>query len=978
MVKFKSTATAAIFSRLIALSALVLVLASCGNTSSRNQTLAQEERKVVIFDTDMGNDVDDVLALQMLFNYEKQGLVTLKGISISKNNAHAIPFVDGLCRFNGFDDIPLGFAYNGVTPEDNTYLIPTLKAEIDGETLMKPQRFIDSGVPEGYLALRQWLSECEDGEVYLIATGPLTNIANLLNSGPDEFSDLNGVDLVKRKCLGLFIMSGYYTESQPEYNVVCDIPASKTVYSKCPVRLVTSGWEVGAAVKYPHESILNDFGNPAQNPLSVAYMSYLPMPYDRECWDLTTVFDALEPDDSIFRRSESGTITVDDKGVTTFSADAEGLHQYLIVSNADAAISTLVERVTGKPFTGHGMELLSPDSKNKIDVSYEDNRLTYTLFRNGVKLYSSKRISMTAGNRQWAAGDRVNGITRNTVREDVDYTVRRKYAKTENSYNEMTLDFGDYDLQFRAYDSGVAYRFVGKVSGEAEINEKGGYVFPEDYPTYTQLTVNLQNWFEEQYTEARLSELDRSKYAIEPVLVKAEGVNVLFADANTYNYAGSYLQADGHGYDLVFPAYPAREELIEMGDKRYVTERCDYIVKCDCNRSFPWRVAGIFDKDTDIFKDDLIYLLSDKAEEDYSWVKPGKVLWDWWNDSNITGVDFVSGINTETYLYLIDYAAAHNFEYVLFDAGWSSRNDMLSVNPDTDIPAVCAYAKEKGVGVCLWATWVNVNNQMEEAFKQLSDWGVAGIKIDYMDRNDAYMVNFYERVAKIASEYHMLVDFHGAYPNEGMRAKYPNMLTREGVAGLEYNKMRANMDTPRHELLIPFIRQWVGPMDFTPGAMLNAQPEQHRVIFEEPMSMGTRCHQLAMYVIYESPMQMVSDSPDKYDKNPECFDFICRVPAVWDDTHVLEGELGERIAIARRNGENYYVGIMRSGEAEEMNVDLSFLPQGRWRMTMWTDGPNASHNAKDYVRTQMSVDNNTVLPVKIARNGGFAAVIERD
>lgn len=956
--------------RILAAAAAMLVLACCAPK-------VQTQPQVVIFDTDMGNDIDDALALQMLFNYDKAGLIDLKAVSISKCNPHAIEFVDGVCRFNGYEDMPLAYCYNGPNPEDNTYLLPTIAAQYDGKPLIQPARNIDSGLEEGYVALRRWLSAEKDHSVTLIATGPLTNIGRLLDSEPDDISSLNGVDLVASKVKSLHIMSGNYAHPEwAEWNVLQDIEASRTVYEKCPVPLITSGWEVGGAVHYPHESILNDFGDPLANPVTVAYMSYQPMPYDRECWDLTSVFDAIDPDRSVFVRSEPGRITVTDDGRTLYEANPAGNHYYLSVPDPDKAVAALVNRCTGKEYSGQGQSLFSPGFRNRVDVSYVDGTLTYTVARDGRTLYTSAPISMTVDGASWAAGDPILGVSRSFIDETVTFPVPRKYHEARNRCNVMTLDFGAYELQFRAYDSGVAYRFVGKSEGEAAVNEKGGYRFNTDCPSYTLLVDNQQNWFEENYTEAKVGDLPKDRISMIPVLVKTDGVNVLLAEADIYSYAQAYLRPTGDGFDAEYPLYPSKEELIEWNNKRYATERFDYIVKTSLNRTFPWRVAGTFDSDIDIFNDELIYLLSEKTEDDFSWVKPGKVLWDWWNGRNITGVNFVSGINTDTYMYLVSYAAKHNWEYVLLDEGWSLHDDMLTLNPDTDVPAVCRFAEQMGVGVCLWAKWVNLDRQMDEAFPLMASWGVKGVKIDFMDRNDAEMVDFYERVAKKAVEYKMLVDFHGAYPNEGMRAKYPNLMTREGVVGLEYNKMKADMDTPHHELIIPFIRQWAGPMDFTPGSMLNSQPEFHRVIHQEPMSLGTRCHQMAMYVVYESPLQMVSDSPDKYDASPAWFPFLENVPAVWDETFPLFGTIGENIAIARRSGDTYYLGVMAAGEACDFNIPLSFLPDGRWTATIYRDGPNADVNAKDFISSQGIVNRGATIPVHLAMNGGYVLVIE--
>lgn len=936
-----------------------------------------QRRVPVIFDTDMGNDIDDALAMQMLFNYDKAGIIDLKGVTISKCNPHSVEFVDGILRFNGYEDMPLGYSYDGPNPEDNTYLLPTLAAKgADGQPLIKPRRTLESGIDEGHIALRKWLAKEKDGSVLLIATGPLTNIARLLESGPDDISGLDGVSLVRKKVKSIHIMNGEFSKGVPEWNTLQDIEASKKVYAMCPVPLVTSGWEVGAAVKYPHESIQKDFGDPCLNPLTVAYMSYQPMPYDRETWDLTSVFDAIEPDSDVFERSEPGHISVQDDGVTVFTPDQEGLQRYLTVPYPDKAVAALVRRVAETNYIGQGRELLSPGFRNKLIYNYFDGTLTFAVLRDGKEILSTAPASMECGGRKWACGDPILGVARGSVDSTVTFPVPRKYRETKDVYNWMTLEFGAYQVEVRAYDSGVAYRFVGKTPGEGVVSEKGGWRFPQDSPSYTLLVDKQQNWFEENYTELPLSALPSDKFSMLPVLVESSGVKVLLTEADTREYAQPYLRPSGNGFDAEYPLYPAKEELIEWNNKRYVTEWSGYIINTSLSRTFPWKVAGTFDNATDILTDELVYLLSEKTTTDWSWIKPGKVLWDWWNDRNISGVDFKSGINTETYMYLVDYAASHGFEYVLFDEGWSAHDDIMTLNPDTDVPAVCLHASEKGVGVCLWAKWVNIDEKMEEALDMMASWGVKGVKVDFMDRNDAWMVEYYERLAQAAAKRHMLVDLHGAYPPEGMRALYPNLMTREGVVGLEYNKMRPNMDTPHHELLIPFIRQWAGPMDFTPGSMINVQPEKHEVNHHEPMSQGTRCHQMAMYVVYESPLQMLSDSPSKYDTAPEWFPFLEAVPTVWDETIPLIGELGDIIAVARRSGKTWYVGGMISGEAREIDILLSFLGDKTAKATIYMDGTEADTEATSTNITSCKFSSADTLHVHFARNGGFVAVFQ--
>ena len=422
----------------------------------------------------------------------------------------------------------------------------------------------------------------------------------------------------------------------------------------------------------------------------------------------------------------------------------------------------------------------SPDAKNIVNILYDGQTLHYEVFRNEERILAPSPLTMTVDGRIWGSDARPNEISCGGADRTERFVVARKYPSVRDSYREVSLHYSGYRVEVRAYNDGVAYRFVGTTGREGCVEREGvAYAFDADCPSYTLLTGNLQNWFEENYSERMLSELPSDSISITPVLVRVGRYGVLLAEANLYDYPGLYLRPTGRGFEGVQAAYPRKEEFFDGTNKIYATEREPYLVKCGLDRAFPWRVTGIFDDDASILGSELIYLLSDKTRNDYSWVRPGKVLWDWWNHNNIYGVDFKAGINTATYLYMVDFAAEHGIEYLLIDEGWSERDDLLTLNPEVDMPAVCRHAAEKGVGIMLWAKWINVDRQLDEAFEMMRSWGVKGVKIDFMDRNDAKMVNFYERVARKAEECRMLVDFHGSYPNEGMRAKYPLLMTRE-------------------------------------------------------------------------------------------------------------------------------------------------------------------------------------------------------
>ncbi len=414
-------------------------------------------------------------------------------------------------------------------------------------------------------------------------------------------------------------------------------------------------------------------------------------------------------------------------------------------------------------------------------------------------------------------------------------------------------------------------------------------------------------------------------------------------------------------------AGPDRDEIVE--------KRADYIAKTKGDRSFPWRVFIIAAKDEDLIKSELVYKLAKPLElEETSWIKAGKVAWDWWNANNIYGVNYRAGINTQTYKYYIDFASQYNLDYVILDEGWSETTNLLHQAPDIDVEEICQYAKKKNIGIILWVLWKPLERQLKEALDQFEKWGVKGIKVDFMQRNDQWMVNYYHKIAKEAAKRHMLVNFHGAYKPCGLRRSYPNVITREGLKGLEQSKW-SDLETPEHNVILPFIRMVVGPMDYTPGAMVNAQKENFRKIFNRPMSMGTRCHQLAMYVVYESPLQMLCDSPSNYMREKECMEFLSSIPTVWDKTIVIDAKISDYILIARKHGLDWYIGAMTDWSSREFEIKLNFLGEGDYHATIYEDGMNADRYASDYRKYEKAINQNDRFKIKMAPGGGWVAKI---
>jgi alpha-glucosidase len=626
--------------------------------------------------------------------------------------------------------------------------------------------------------------------------------------------------------------------------------------------------------------------------------------------------------------------------------------------------------------------LYSPDKRIKVVIQV-DSRISYSVFCDGQEILLPSPLSLTIeGAGTLGKGARFSGLKTRSVDDRIIPPIKEKRAVIADRFNEAALTFkGGFGVIFRAYDDGVAYRFFARLKGPVKVvAEEVRFNFGADHSVYFPVTDSFVSSFERNYSFLPLSGISAEKMAFLPVLVDIPGgPKVAISETDLDDYPGLYLRgsADGSfGLGGCFAAYPLKEE--QTRDRSLaVTERAGFIAETSGSREFPWRVLAIARRDADLIENDIVYRLGKPlALADTSWIKPGKVAWDWWNDLNLFGVDFVSGINTETYEYYIDFAAKHGLEYIILDEGWSDPADLLKTNPALDMPELLSYARERNVGLVLWCVWITLDRQLQEALDLFERWGVRGIKVDFMDRDDQKVVNFYKKVAAEAARKKLVVDFHGAFKPTGLRRQYPNILTREGVLGLEYNKWSKSV-TPEHDLLIPFIRMLAGPMDFTPGAMRNAPEKDFQPIFSEPMSQGTRCHQLAMYVVYESPLQMLSDSPSAYLREPAIMEFLGRVPTVWDETIGLEAKVGDYVVVARKSGEEWYVGAMTDWTPRDLEVDLKFLGPGEYRAEICADGVNAARYSSDYSRSVLSVKAGDRIKMKLAPGGGWAARLSR-
>lgn len=638
-------------------------------------------------------------------------------------------------------------------------------------------------------------------------------------------------------------------------------------------------------------------------------------------------------------------------------------------------------------------DLVSPDGRLKVEIK-TGNGICYTLQHDSDILLEDSYLGLylTDGT-SFGENTKVTGTSRRSVSE-IYKTVLYKKAEVEDSFNELTLKFKNFSLIFRAYDDGMAYRFVSRMKKPFTVkDELASFNFAEDWNMWAayvcQHTETLEsqyyNSFENQYSYTPVSEWNKDRMAFLPLMVDGpHGKKIVITEADLMNYPGMYLYNGDGGSDIAarFAGYPDK---VKQGGhnnlQMEVQSRKPFIAECGAAEVFPWRIIAVSENDLQMADNDMVYRLATPADQeaDWSWVKPGKVAWDWWNAWNIRGVDFVSGINNDTYKYYIDFASANGIEYVILDEGWSVNGaaDLFQVVPEIDLEMLVAYAAERNVGLILWAGYWAFDRDMEKVCEHYSKMGIKGFKIDFMDRDDQYMVDFHRRAAETAAKHHMMVDFHGTYKPTGLHRTYPNVVNYEGVHGLEQMKWSpASVDQVTYDVTVPYIRMMAGPMDYTQGAMRNATRGNYHPVNDEPMSQGTRCRQLAEYVIFDSPLNMLCDSPSNYMKETECLEFIAEIPTVWDETRGLCGKVGEYIAMARRSGDIWYVGGLTDWNARELTLDLSFLPEGDHEVVIFRDGANAYRAASDYKKETVKLPADGKLTVHMAPGGGFAAIVK--
>ena len=620
----------------------------------------------------------------------------------------------------------------------------------------------------------------------------------------------------------------------------------------------------------------------------------------------------------------------------------------------------------------------SPNGLTKVTVTVFD-RIYYDVESHGEQLFTC-HIGMTLNDRILGEKPVLKGKKITTFNEVITPIHPLKFSKVENKYTLLTLTFGGgYKVEWRVYDDGVAYRFITSLKGDIEVmSEDGTWQLATPSELVLQQPGGFKTSCEENYSVVHSNEWKSDDKMSElPILVMGKKQKVLISEFDLFDYPGTFLKSNGEGtntFSIIQPKCPIEYE--DQGDRSHkILKEAEYVAKTTGARTFPWRYMLITQRDGQLAENTMpVRLAPANVIGDTDWIKVGQTCWDWLNGIPFgPDVTFKSGINLDTYKYFIDFAARNGVGYILIDEGWAlNTRDPFVTNPEVHLPEIIAYGKSKGVGVILWLPWLTVEHHMD-LFKKFEEWGIKGTKIDFMDRQDQWMINFYERVAKEAAEHHIFVDFHGAFHPSGLDYKYPNVLTYEGVRGMEYN----GSCKPDNTVWLPFLRNAVGPMDYTPGSMLNYQPERHHGNRPICAGVGTKAFNMAIFVLAESNLQMFMDNPCRYDQWPDCRDFLTSVPVNWDETRVLEAEVGQYCITAKRKGNKWFIGGITNSTERDIQLKLDFLPTGKeYHMTSFADGVNAHIIAMDYLRQESRVNSTTTLPIHMARNGGWCARID--
>ena len=619
----------------------------------------------------------------------------------------------------------------------------------------------------------------------------------------------------------------------------------------------------------------------------------------------------------------------------------------------------------------------SPDGQTSVSVTLAD-RIYYDVVSHDETLLRRSVIGMQLSDRTLGENPVLKKKSVSTVKETVKPLLPLKFSEVENNYTLLTLEMkGGYAVEFRLYDDGVAFRMRTSLQGDIEVvQENTVFQLAEACDLVLQQPGGFKTSCEENYSFVRSDEWKSEDRMSElPVLIMGKNQKILLSEFDLCSYPGLFLRGNAdNSLSAIQPKTPLEYE--DQGDRsQRILKEAEYIAKTSGTRTFPWRYMLITREDGRLAENMMPMRLAQKCQiEDTSWIKPGQTCWDWLNGIPYgADVTFKGGINLDTYKYFVDFASRNGVPYIIMDEGWAlDTRDPFRTNPEVNLPELIRYAKSKNVGIFVWLPWLTVEHHMD-LFAKFEEWGIVGTKIDFMDRQDQWMIDFYDRVAKEAAKHQIMIDFHGAFHPSGLEYRYPNVLTYEGVRGMEYN----GGCTPKNSLWFPFLRNAVGPMDYTPGAMLCYQPEAYHGNRPICPGVGTKVYNMAVFILFESNLQMLMDNPCRYDKWPDCRDFLTSVPVNWDETRVLAAEAGQYIVVAKRKGQKWFIGGITNDQPRELDVMLSILPEGKtMQMTSFVDGVNVNRMAMDYRMEKAAVDNTTTLHISMARNGGFAGVIQ--
>jgi alpha-glucosidase len=631
----------------------------------------------------------------------------------------------------------------------------------------------------------------------------------------------------------------------------------------------------------------------------------------------------------------------------------------------------------------------SPDKRSEVKIEL-GNKITYSLIYDGKLVIKPSPISLELFNGKIIGA---NPNLRSQKTRSTDTLIKTLYGKNaviHESYNELALTFQDnFSVVFRAYNEGVAYHFITNYNDSLKIkNEEATFAFSGNYNGYYRKGKKQDYLYEAVYEYSEISKIDSGRVAILPLLVQIpNGPKIAITESDLTDYPGMYLLASGNTLKGAYRNYPAETNIDQKTWSVSVTKTKDYIAQTSGSRTFPWRIIMIANQDKELMNNELVYLLSPEPSKnfDFSWVKTGLIANDWWNlwwdqspgstgvqEVILSGVDFKSGTNFNTYKYFIEYALKNNIEFVNLDYGWCDPYDFSKVHPNLNLPELLAYSKAKNKRLFLWCIAKTLYKDLEKNMAMFETWGIAGLKVDFLERDDQVGEQDYHRIAESAARHHLLLEYHGATNPAGLTRTYPNLITFEAVYGSEQNMVGTKTD-PQHNVTIPFIRGLAGPFDYAPGAM-NSVSKSHFYPFNGfPMTLGTRVHQIAMFVIYYSPLQFMCDVPSNYNREPDCLDFIKKIPSTWDVTYPLDSRIGEYVAIARKKGDNWFAGAMTNWSARTLKIKCDFLEQGDFTVDIFKDGINADLNGNDYKTEQLKIKSGDQIAVDMASGGGWTA-----